>query len=773
MLASRAEDRRALVEEAAGLGKFKRRKHRAELKLARVATQVERARDVEDEVRKRLRPLALQATAAERAEKIAVEIGALLARIAQLDLEAVGERRDAAESRRDAAAIARRGAQERLTGLLEQRQRAEDELSDAAGKREAALGGLYRLQGAGERLALRREAAETAETRLREELDEARRALAGRDDEATRTHEESARGEAAAARDAARDAGQAAERARLAHARLAAAERRMAGEAEARLEELRAERSRAEAGLAEAVGGRDVAARAIVAVGTCRERLALRGEAAAALAAELRAAHEQARAIASRGGPTPAELELQADESSAAARAARTERDDLAERARSARERLLALERSLAEREGLPPAARVLAESGERLALAALDVEPGLERAVAAALGSRAAAVLAVDPRAALALLLRARDEGLGSLTVVAGREPAELVAELPVVRLDELLDATRPSVTAEGFGYDPPSGELWFAGETAEAVLLELESRRRALADEAEELVARAGAAAQAATEAEERARGAEEAYAAVAHLRERSLDAELLARMQRSAGALEMLCGRAGRVAAAADALLSARSETGGERSGALGDELRRLGAVEADARRTAADAAARAQAAEVVVARLGGSPEAPLEAEVTDAASLRGEAEAQLQAAELAATAAREAADRARGAERDPAGTATDGGRRSRPARPPGRRRGHGSQGSRSGHSGRGKAGGSRAGPGGRRRAPCDAARHRAEGAGRPGSGAAPGARRRVAEMHGGGGRACSSRRGGGRGHPAARARRRGGAGSRRRP
>ena len=71
VLASKPEDRRHLVEEAAGLGKFKRRKHRAELKLARVATQVERARDVEDEVRKRLRPLALQATAAERAEKLA------------------------------------------------------------------------------------------------------------------------------------------------------------------------------------------------------------------------------------------------------------------------------------------------------------------------------------------------------------------------------------------------------------------------------------------------------------------------------------------------------------------------------------------------------------------------------------------------------------------------------------------------------------------------------------------------------------------------------
>ena len=167
VLASKPEDRRHLVEEAAGLGKFKRRKHRAELKLARVATQVERARDVEEEVRKRLRPLALQATAAERAEKLAVEIAALRARIAQLDLAAVAERRADAEARRDAVAIARRSAQEKLTALLEERQQAEDELSDAAGGREAALAALYRLQGASERLVLRRESAAGLEERLR------------------------------------------------------------------------------------------------------------------------------------------------------------------------------------------------------------------------------------------------------------------------------------------------------------------------------------------------------------------------------------------------------------------------------------------------------------------------------------------------------------------------------------------------------------------------------------------------------------------------------
>ena len=137
VLASKPEERRELVEEAAGLGKFKRRRHRAELKLARVGIQVERARDVEAEVRKRLRPLALQATAAERAERLVDEIAGLRARIAQLDLDAADARREAAEERKTAAVLGRRSAQEKLQALLTERQAAEEELADAAGRRES------------------------------------------------------------------------------------------------------------------------------------------------------------------------------------------------------------------------------------------------------------------------------------------------------------------------------------------------------------------------------------------------------------------------------------------------------------------------------------------------------------------------------------------------------------------------------------------------------------------------------------------------------------
>jgi len=679
VLASRPEDRRHLVEEAAGLGKFKRRRHRAELKLARVATQVERARDVEDEVRKRLRPLALQATAAERAEKLVVEIAGLRARIAQLDLELVTERRADAEARRDAVAIARRSAQERLTALLEERQAAEDELSDAAGGREAALAALYRLQGATERLALRRESAAGLEARLRDDLADAVREAADRSDEAVRHLEEAARTAAAAARDAAEAHGQASERARLGHARVAAYERRLSSSAESRLADLRSERGGIEAALAQATGGQEGANRRLVALGAVRERLALRGESASALVESLRRDLAEARAIAGRGGPSPAALEQQANEAAAAARAAATERDDVAERSRSARERLHALEHAIAAQEGIPPAARALAAAGETLALSALDVEPGAERAVAAALSWRASAVLARDARSGLALLERTRRDGLGSLAVVVDRETAavthppvagakrlgELVSGDPaaqrlldgfwLVPTDRLLDATHgTAITAEGHGFDPEQGELWFAGETAEAVLLEMDARRRTLADEVEELTARAESAARAAAEASRAATDAEAAFAEVAHLRSQLVDPRVLDGLVAVVATLESVLDRAHSVARTLEEPLAARLTLGAERAGELGAELRRLSVLEADAAREATEALAQAQAAEVVVARLGGIiAEIALE-ETATRDELTAEAATLLRHAEAAASEARAAADRARAAD-----------------------------------------------------------------------------------------------------------------------
>ncbi len=649
VLASKPEDRRALVEEAAGLGKFKRRKHRAELKLARVATQVERARDVEDEVRKRLRPLALQATAAERAEKLLVEIAGLRARIAELDLEAIAERQALAQERRDASTLARRATQERLTAVLRERQEAEDELSDAAGRREAALSAQYRLQGAGERLSLRREAASAIETRLGADLADHERAAAVETDEPVQALERQANTAAVEAREAAQASGAAAERARGAQSRVSTFERRVAAAAEADLEQLLRERHAADVAFRETTAGSDGTGRGLLALAATRERLALRRESVGRLCTSVDEQLREARTATAGGRSTPKELEAAANEAAALARAAAMERDDVAEQARSAQDRLLALERALAEREGIAPAARELAASGETLALSVLDVDPGSERAVAAALGWRASALLAADADAGLELVRRACESGLGSLTVLVGRDPRELVGELPVVGLDTLLDVHKPSVTTEGFGYDPGRGELWFAGETAEAVLLEMDGRRRALADQADELASRAEAAAHAASEAAIRAAEAETAFGAVAHLRDQSVDPALLEQSVGVASGLAAALEAAARQAAIIEARLSARSTEAADRAAGLGAELQRLTGIEAGLRRDVAEATARAQAADVALARLGGNLD--LDPGDADRESLAAEAAELLAAFEAAAAAAGDAADRAR--------------------------------------------------------------------------------------------------------------------------
>ena len=65
VLNSRPEERRALIEEAAGVLKHKKRKERALRKLTAMDTHLERARDIVTEIDRQLRPLQRQATKAK------------------------------------------------------------------------------------------------------------------------------------------------------------------------------------------------------------------------------------------------------------------------------------------------------------------------------------------------------------------------------------------------------------------------------------------------------------------------------------------------------------------------------------------------------------------------------------------------------------------------------------------------------------------------------------------------------------------------------------
>ena len=630
VLNSKPSERRELIEEAAGLGRFKRRRHRAELKLARVAVQVDRARDLEEEVKKRLRPLALQATAAERAEKLGVEISGLQAAIATLDLARLAERRAEAEGRRAATAEGRAALDLKINALVAERESAEEELTDSAGAREQATAALYRLRSGGERIALRRESAASLSSSLRAEL------------EAARAYDPSASvGLEAAARDASTAAqSAAAERARLQveaegrWARIAAIERAAQSALSAELDDVLARRAETESQLTG--GGRD----ALLALRGATQTLGVRHESAQRLLSELQSQLADARRAPA--GPSPADLGRLADDADAAARTAVREQEDLEARVRLARERLLALEQSLAEREGLPPAARALAEEGEQLALQLLEVEAGAERSTAAALGHRASAVLAAHPGRALELIEKARAAGLGSVLVLVGRDPRELV-NVPVLPVDELLASKVTAVTPEGIGWDPEHGELWFAGETAEAVLLELDARRRELRGEVEELAARATEAAARSEQTVEQARAAAERFAPVAHLRNvRRADASRLARIVDGAERLDETL----RVVAAAAGRLEAPLA---ERAGRLAGDLHGIASREAELRRAVSEADGRALAAE---RRAGGRTG---DAGSGQLAELRLEAEDLSARALEAGQAAEEAAERARSAAR----------------------------------------------------------------------------------------------------------------------
>jgi chromosome segregation protein len=665
ILASKPEERRALIEEAAGLGRFKARRHRAELKLARVATQVERARDLEEEVRKRLRPLALQATAAERAEKLRGEIAQLRARIAELDLATLDERLAEADERKTAALLARRAAEERLEAVLAERGGAEEELADAAGSREQAMQVLYRLRSAVERLGLRRESATTLLEHVRGELADAE-TDAGDPTVEVADLERLALEASEAARVAAVEREARAERARQVLARLLAAERALHDAAQVQLDELLAGRATIEEELTGAAGERESALSVSYELRSRAARLAVQRESATRMIVRLRAELADAEADASRPGPSPEQLEQQALYARAAARDAAHERDTLAERALTAQERLATLERSLAEREGIPPAARALAAQGERLALSLLTVEPGTERAVAAALGARASALVAPTAKAALELLERAAAAGLGSLRVLAGRDPRQLVDELPVVEKSELLQSTVPAVTREGYGYDPQRGELWFAGETAEAVLLELEARRAALATEAKALAEQARLAERAAAGADEQAENAEVAFAAAApRLRIRRADVGILKALLAAASRLERALETLDRAVDVVEAPLRARGEAGAERTALLGASLRELGERESALRRSVATYAEGVATAERDLTRFAGKP--GTSGEPGDAETLRMEMRTLVAEADAAAAEAAELGVRARSAEAARIDAAVRAGRR----------------------------------------------------------------------------------------------------------
>ena len=94
---SKPRERRLLIEEAAGLGKHRKRRRRAELKLRAARDNLDRALDLEREARARLRPLKRQAQAAELGARIEREELGLRGQLVAEELRFGADRAAAAE----------------------------------------------------------------------------------------------------------------------------------------------------------------------------------------------------------------------------------------------------------------------------------------------------------------------------------------------------------------------------------------------------------------------------------------------------------------------------------------------------------------------------------------------------------------------------------------------------------------------------------------------------------------------------------------------------
>ncbi|MHA7180864.1 chromosome segregation protein SMC [Arthrobacter sp. MDB2-24] len=457
------EERRGFIEEAAGILKHRRRREKTVRKLDAMQANLARLSDLTAELRRQLTPLGKQAEVARRAQQVQFAVRDARSRLLADELVTLrsGFERDVAA---EAALQARREEVEQALGAGQERQA---DLEQAAAGAVPALNRAretwYALSSAREKLAalaaraedrghlLGQGGPEPDSGRDPDHLD--RQAARVRTEVAALQDEVASLGHALeatlTARRAAEDAS-AAEDARLARLLRAAADRR---EGEAKLAgTVGAARSRVESAVAELGRLRASIAAAEERCGAAeRDFTALEGQVAGHEEGEegLDAEYEEASALL---GTITDELQALAGEE----RAAERERSALAARLEAQRE-------GLQQRDG---SGALLAAGLDGVALPLpqlLQVAPGFEKAVAAALAGSADAVTVESVAAAVAALelLKHDDAGQVSLVVAPGAGsggrpakaspratgPVDRSAVVPVLSVVEVPSALRPAL--------------------------------------------------------------------------------------------------------------------------------------------------------------------------------------------------------------------------------------------------------------------------------------------------------------------------------------
>jgi chromosome segregation protein len=612
------EARRALIEEAAGVLKHRRRKEKALRKLEAMQVNLTRLVDLTGELRRRLKPLGRQAAIARKAAVIQADL-----RDARLRLLADDYVTAAAALERDetdeAAAQARRAGLEHNLAVARQREAELDgDEQQHAPRLAAAQETWFALSALAERL---RGVASLAQERHAHLVAQPAAARPGRDPADLELEAEALREQETVLGERLETA-----RERLAEvtSERAAAEAALAGE-ERRL----AASARAEAARAERL------ARLRAQVGAARSK----ASAAAEEAGRLADAFEQARSRADQAEREYEELQEQcagrdddragltweheqartalSDVSERVARLRAAERESSAQRA-ALRARVQALSEGLhALRSGKDASGALLAEPGQFSgvlgAVAALvTVDDGAQEAIAAALGSAADAVAVAGLEAAVAILETLKDGDTGSaglliasgaaarggslasgsglpagISLPAGARPALDLVQAPAELAPALASLLSGAVVTADLGQardlvrDHPTvravtrqgdvlGAHWAAGGSARppSVLALRSAADEAAAgmDEMERRCAQAAADLAAALADEERAREAV-AQAQAALRKVDAAAAEVSGRLGRLAGAARAARDEAERLAAAIDK--ARRAEQAGETS------------------------------------------------------------------------------------------------------------------------------------------------------------------------------------------------------------
>ena len=436
------EARRALIEEAAGVLKHRKRKEKALRKLEAMQVNLTRLVDLTGELRRRLGPLGRQAAIARRAASIQAALRDARLRLLADDFAGAAVALERGEAD-EAAALARRAE---LENVLAQARRTESAL-DAdeqlhAPRLEAALTTWFELSALAERL---RGVANLARERHSLLATDPGPVRPGRDPDELEA-------EAASLRELEAGLGEALEMAQAALVRTA--EGRTAAEADlAAAERLLADQARAAAVRA------DQLARLRAQVGSARSRVAASEEEAARLADAIEQArsralsaqqqHEEAQELAAGGTDDRAGLaavheqaaDALAESSARVAECRAAERVASAERAALVARRQALDEGLRAVQDGTDASAALLADpewAGHVLGgvAALLTVAEGAQEAITAALGGAADAVAVAGLDAAVAILhgLKGADAGTTGLVIAdagpgAGQRSRSIVA--------------------------------------------------------------------------------------------------------------------------------------------------------------------------------------------------------------------------------------------------------------------------------------------------------------------------------------------------------